>query len=158
MHELTDLRISKELSTFFRNAHENKLDALHDAFISLWSTYGKVDLAAVRSRANHRMIDAHRKSKRTVSLEYDPEAIELVSGDRAVEREESIALREAISELPMTFMQTIQLHFFENRSPGEIALQLHCPRNTVYSNIRRGIELLRKHPVVQKLNYKKVTQ
>lgn len=72
-----------------------------------------------------------------------PERIDALQ-QRALEREEALrAVTEALLGLEEPFKSALLLHFYEERSAGEIAAELGLPVTTVKSRIARGLELLR---------------
>ena len=72
-----------------------------------------------------------------------PERIDALQ-QRAREPEEALrAVTEALLGLEEPFKSALLLHFYEERSAGEIAAELGLPVTTVKSRIARGLELLR---------------
>jgi len=63
------------------------------------------------------------------------------AGERRVAAAE---LEHRISSLPHEYREPIVLHYFESLTHDEVAAALGCPRGTVATRLRRGVERLRE--------------
>ena len=132
-------------------------EATQDIFLNIWlkaSTY-KPDRgeprAWIMSVAHHKIIDAIRSRRRTITV-TDPalyESLDLlpsgqISTEEAVERNlERERILKALSTLPPTQRQVIMLAYFEGYSQSEMAKILQQPLGTVKTRVRLGMQKLR---------------
>jgi RNA polymerase sigma-70 factor (ECF subfamily) len=101
----------------------------------------------------NKRIDMFRKERHPeIELEEGMDvAIDAPAADEAVgDIQRSEIIRTAIADLPSEQRQIIYQAFFEDKSHGEIALDLQLPLGTVKSRIRLGVAKL-KHIVGDKL-------
>ena len=96
--------------------------------------------------ARNRKIDALRRMKRPEpeDLPWGPEA-EPDQADVMTLRQESEKLAEAIAELPEKQRDLIQRAYFGDLSHAQIAEETGLPLGTIKSDIRRGLEKMRRH-------------
>lgn len=127
------------------------LDALHDAYLSLYVAYGRVDLPALVRRTRQRRIDGYRRSRRYESLSYEPSDDSISPDCVAEQRELGNACREAIAKLPSVYRTVIERHYIGGQTPAEIAEHLGCSRDTVYTRLRRARALMHKNPAIAQL-------
>lgn len=146
------MKTESELSLFFSSAERfQKLDAAQDAFVCLWEKHHRVEMPALRRRTRQREIDEHRRwSARRENL-----VTEVIQKGTSIyedveRREMCAALRRAVERLPRRYREICEDLLLE-RSPGEIAVKMQCPKASVYTLIRRAFELLRNDPVVVRL-------
>ena len=96
--------------------------------------------------ARNKRIDALRRERRP---EVDPNDPALVpapeaSADQSVAARQSAArVRTAIRGLPQDQLRVLELHYFEEKSHGDIARELEVPLGTVKSRLRLAIARLR---------------
>jgi RNA polymerase sigma-70 factor, ECF subfamily len=131
-------------------------DVVQEAFLAVWRTSGGYSPARGSVRTwilavvHNRAIDAVRRTGvpgRAVA--GGTEAIEPAdTADRQTEavverREDSRALRSALSELPGEQRRVIELAYFGGFTHSEIAAMLTMPLGTVKGRMRLGLEKLR---------------
>jgi RNA polymerase sigma factor (sigma-70 family) len=70
-----------------------------------------------------------------------------VPADHQVERNDAdvVAVRQAVTDLPLQQRAVIVLRYFAGMSVREVAEVMRCPENTVKTHTRRGLEALRGH-------------
>jgi len=105
--------------------------------------------------ATNEIAQLYRKSKRTIPLTSEVAA--RLSDDRSsdsslLEAEALIARNEkfkqihaALSRLKLKYQSVLTLRYFEDRSIKEIADILDLPENTVKTQLRRGLRLLKEY-------------
>jgi len=123
-------------------------DLTQEVFLGLYQNLHAIRSAShlkhwLRQVTSRRCIDAGRKARlwRFLSLGDAPEpAIEIRLADPAMARR----LQTLVATLPPKLRMTVVLRYQEDLEPSEIAAVLEVPLNTVKSNLRRSLELLRK--------------
>lgn len=88
-------------------------------------------------------IDALRKKKKVVAMSHD--VLENYTDPATIEQDEQLDLLEAMNEIEEKYKTVLLLRFYEDYTIEQIALFLNCPEGTVKTNIRRGLERLRKN-------------
>jgi len=133
-------------------------DIVQDVFVSLWERAASFDAArgsafswAVALTRN-RAIDRLRMRRRRSDLLAESFVADVPSGQSSSEsdtakdlvlKEESVAVRAALSTLPDEQVRALELAFFSGLTQQEIAVQLREPLGTVKARIRRGLLKLR---------------
>lgn len=87
-------------------------------------------------------IDAIRKKKKVVPMSH--EVLENFTESEKNQLDEQMDLLEALKELEEKYKTVLLLRFYEDYTVKEIASFLNCPEGTVKTNIRRGLENLKK--------------
>ncbi len=130
-------------------------DVVQEAFVSLWRSGARYDLARgsvrswVLSVVHHRAIDAFRRESSRTSRNVSDEGLaeRLVATERTeveVERrDEAQQVRSALGELPAEQRQVIELAYFGGFSHSQIAEMLKLPAGTVKGRMRLGLTKLR---------------
>jgi RNA polymerase sigma-70 factor (ECF subfamily) len=129
-------------------------DVVQEAFLSLWRTdsycaeKGSLRtflLGIVRNRA----IDTLRKDRRRSAEAHSDDTViaRLTAADRTdlevEQRDTEHLLRAALTKLPDTQHQALDLAYFGGMTHAEIALRLNEPIGTIKGRIRLGLEKLR---------------
>jgi RNA polymerase sigma-70 factor (ECF subfamily) len=134
-------------------------DIVQDVFLQLWlkaadytPARGSVfSWAATLTR--NRAIDRIRMRRRRAEIVHesaadlpgaDTGAGESTAADALGLREQSTAIRSALTALPHEQRSAIELAFFTGLTQQEIAARLHEPLGTVKARIRRGLLKLRE--------------
>ena len=127
-------------------------DAVHDAFLKLWTGGTQFDAARGSMRGllltitRHTSVDVTRKRarrRRTESAYYNDEAHVTDGPESATERSETAGnLRDALRELPYEQRRAIEAAYFAGRSQREIAASSAVPIGTVKSRMRLGMRKL----------------
>ena len=130
-------------------------EVVQEAFLSLWRSGARYDRTrgSVRSWVlgvvHNRAIDALRRHVAHGARDVPDEGIterlpaaELTDAE-AARREESRAVRSALSALPAEQRQVIELAYFGGFSHSEIATMLEVPLGTVKGRMRLGLEKIR---------------
>ena len=137
---------------------EDAQEVLQEAFVKAWTSAKMFDalrgseVAWLISIARSRGID--RLRARRIRLDREDEAgreISTVSGfvdrtngaDKAIQSEQTVAVRGALSELPDAQRRALELAYFEGLSQSEIATRLSEPLGTVKTRMQLGMKKLR---------------
>src|SRR5689334_18821402 len=134
-------------------------EVLHETFVKAWTSAKMFDavrgseVAWLISIARSRGID--RLRSRRIRYEREDEAgreisihssfVENTTGaDRAIQSEESTAVRGALAELPEAQRIALELAYFEGLSQSEIAQKLSEPLGTIKTRMQLGMKKLRE--------------
>ena len=134
-------------------------EVLQETFVKAWSSAKMFDavrgseVAWLISIARSRGIDRLRSRK--IRYEREDEAgrevsihssfVENTTGaDRAIQSEESRAVRSALLELPEAQRKALELAYFEGLSQSEIAEKLGEPLGTIKTRMQLGMKKLRE--------------
>ena len=137
---------------------EDAQEVLQETFVKAWTSAKMFDalrgseVAYLISIARSRGID--RLRARRIRLDREDEAgreISTVSGfvdrtngaDKAIQSEQTVAVRGALAELPDAQRRALELAYFEGLSHSEIAEREGMPLGTVKTRIRDGVLRLR---------------
>jgi RNA polymerase sigma-70 factor (ECF subfamily) len=141
------MRISSNRET----AEELTLDVFHDVWrrASRYDAANGTVLGWIMNQARSRAIDRLRfeqRKKRVDPLAGDPlEAIETADSHDALElKEQSRALKSALTALTLGERQAIETAFFSELTHAEVAARLNQPVGTVKTRIRSGLHKLRQ--------------
>ena len=125
-------------------------DLVHDVFLQALrslaamrevSRFGPWLAAIARNRAT----DFHRRAKPNDSLDAQPGAAEaLENPQHEITIEESIALLNAVRELPEVYRETLVMRFVEGMTGPEIAAHTGLTHGSVRVNLHRGMQMLRE--------------
>lgn len=118
--------------------HLNKIEAMEDGQIKGW-----LYKVAVNS-----CIDRHRKLKREVLSDVIPDTVS-ISFDELPEatllkREQRMAIRNLVDELPDIYRQPLLLYYFANMGYSDIAKSLNMSEGTIKSRMSRAKAMLAK--------------
>jgi RNA polymerase sigma-70 factor (ECF subfamily) len=134
-------------------------DVVAEVFVSLWCYPEKFDpargtlLAYLRLKARGRSIDMVRsdtaRTRRETSGRPSPQEFD---GDGAlIGAESSLAVREALVQLPAGQREAIVLAFYSGLSYLQVAVRLGIPEGTAKSRIRAGLSRLRQDNALSSL-------
>src|SRR5258706_3488567 len=125
-------------------------DLVHDVFLQALrslaamrevSRFGPWLAAIARNRAT----DFYRRAKPNDSLDDQPRASEaLENPQRKIAIEDSIALLNAVRELPEAYRDTLVMRFVEGMTGPEIAAHTGLTHGSVRVNLHRGMQMLRE--------------
>lgn len=90
---------------------------------------------------NH-AIDALRRKKKVIPMSHD--ILEHFTESDTIKKDEQLDLLEAMNTIETKYKTVLLLRFYEDYSIKQIAKFLNCPEGTVKTNIRRGLESLKK--------------
>lgn len=128
-------------------------DIVSEAFLKLWLVH--TDMQSDTHVANflyrtvrHRAIDRQRALQRRDQLLENLQPVEETEGNQfeaeLVRVEMVHLLAHAVDSLPEKYRQIFELAYHADRSPGEIARILQLNPDTVRSQKRRAIEMIRQ--------------
>ena len=137
---------------------EDAQEVLQEAFVKAWTSAKMFDalrgseVAWLISIARSRGID--RLRARRIRVDREDEAgreISTLSGfvdrtngaDKAIQSEQTVAVRGALAELPEAQRRALELAYFEGLSQSEIAARLSEPLGTVKTRMQLGMKKLR---------------
>jgi RNA polymerase sigma-70 factor, ECF subfamily len=125
-------------------------DLVHDVFLQALrslaamrevSRFGPWLAAIARNRAT----DFHRRAKPHDSLDAQPGAAEaLENPQHEIAVEDSIALLNAVRELPDVYREPLVMRFVEGMTGPEIAAHTGLTHGSVRVNLHRGMQMLRE--------------
>ena len=130
-------------------------EVTQDAFLTLWRKAGQFDaergslstwlMTFVRHRASDALRSGARR-ERSVELEAAADRLEAPARthEEVARREESLAARRLVKELPSDQREVIELAYFGGLSQGEIAAEVGIPLGTVKGRSRLALEKLRR--------------
>ncbi|HEX6160020.1 MAG TPA: sigma-70 family RNA polymerase sigma factor [Thermoanaerobaculia bacterium] len=133
-------------------------EILQEAFVKAWSSARLFDavrgseaawlISIARSRAIDRLRSRRIRSDREhdAGREHYIHASFVENGtamEHAIESEERIAVRAALSHLPVAQRVALELAYFEGLSQSEIAERLHEPLGTIKTRMQLGMKKLR---------------
>ncbi len=125
-------------------------DLVHDVFLRALrslaamrevSRFGPWLAAIARNRAT----DFHRRNKPSDSLESQIATAEVLENPQCkIAIEDSIALLNAVRELPDVYRETLTMRFVEGMTGLEIAAHTGLTHGSVRVNLHRGMQILRE--------------
>jgi RNA polymerase sigma-70 factor (ECF subfamily) len=150
------VRITRSRET----AEELTLDVFHDVWRRA-STYDPANGSVVgwvlnqaRSRAIDRLRYEQRKKRVNGGLQDNQVAVTVGDPQSVFDtKEQSLLLREALSNLNREEMQAIEMAFFSELTHQEVAARLNESLGTIKSRIRSGLSKLRRALVRSVENY-----
>ncbi|MSQ23247.1 MAG: sigma-70 family RNA polymerase sigma factor [Chloroflexi bacterium] len=133
-------------------------DVLQEVFLKLWRQPEAYDpdrgslSSWLMSVAHHRAIDFLRRQK-TRSEQQFPETwpdtgaladeTELNLSEAAGQKETAVAIKRALTQIPVAQRQAIEMAFFQGKTHAEISAELGEPLGTAKTRIRLGMRKLR---------------
>ncbi|NLI69132.1 MAG: sigma-70 family RNA polymerase sigma factor [Bacilli bacterium] len=143
------LKIAKQLVSDPLEAE----DICHDIFLEVFEKPGEYDDAKGTVKAwlavktKHRSIDRLRKKKPVLVRKLEQlDTKEAVKTELEVLKSlEKNVLLEALAHLPEKQREVIYGAYFENKTQTELARTLNKPLGTIKSNVRYGLNNLRKY-------------
>jgi len=138
---------------------EDAQEVLQEAFVKAWSNAKMFDplrgsevawlISIARSRGIDRLrarrIRADRENDAGREISIHSSFVESATGaDSAIQSQERIAVRGALSELPEAQRISLELAYFEGLSQSEIAERLGQPLGTVKTRMQLGMKKLRE--------------
>ena len=134
-------------------------DATQDVFLAAWRSRERYRPEAgtltgwLVGIARFKVIDILRADGRQPTLLADPQAA--AGGEQVFDRSvdeaavtdiaERMLVAEALDELSDRAREMVRLSFFEDLTHAQIAERTEVPLGTVKSDIRRGLEQMRRH-------------
>jgi RNA polymerase sigma-70 factor (ECF subfamily) len=165
LYNRTYLTIFRFLFCMLSGDREEAEDITCETYIRAWKNrhhfHGNEDdaLRWLFTISRHLVIDAHRWKKRhakaqDVSLDEDQEAILFSSLDDSLEkqltdREQFTCLWKALQSLPDNRRELVVLRYILGWQVKEIATYMRKKENTVSVNIRRCMDELRNHIIME---------
>lgn len=138
---------------------EEAEDLTQEAFVSLWQrqqydsergNLGSYLATYIRSRALDRVRVRHNRLRilRHFQQQIQPKHPAETPLDAASQQERSQQIRDALSQLPATEREVLEIAYFEGYSQSKIAKRLGIPLGTVKTRSRKGLVRLRNlmHP------------
>jgi len=137
---------------------EDAQEVLQEAFVKAWTSAKMFDalrgseVAWLISIGRSRGIDRLRARRIRVNREDEAgREVLTVSGfvdrtngaDKAIQSEQTVAVRGALAELPDAQRRALELAYFEGLSQSEIAARLSEPLGTVKTRMQLGMKKLR---------------
>lgn len=136
-------------------------DVVCDTFVSLWNNRGSIEIKTsrrdylIRSLIN-RCIDLYRREKnqKNKNVSIDDEQgitcntladLDQDPLDYLLTREQQEQLEQAIERLPSRYRETFKLICIDEMSYNETAAIMHISKNTVKSNLRDAMRILREY-------------
>jgi RNA polymerase sigma-70 factor (ECF subfamily) len=120
-------------------------DLLHDVFLEIWRTAGdyQPERGSVRTwllvRARSRSLDRRRRTRHATGDASEALA-DLGSTPPSAEQ---LTLRSAVTRLPHSLRELLELGYYAGMSSSEIAATLEIPLGTVKSRVARALAELR---------------
>lgn len=125
-------------------------DIVSESFVKLWANMSHIQEFAIRryllQTVRNACIDYLRTQKEFFPVEECHTLADLDENplDYLISREDESRVLTAIKELPQRYQETLNLRNFEKLKYNEIAQKMNISVNTVKSNLREAILILRK--------------
>lgn len=125
-------------------------DIVSESFVKMWANMSHVQEFAIRKyllqTVRNACIDYLRSQKDFFAIEECYTLADLGEDplDYLITREDEIRVLTAINELPGRYRETLRLRNYEKLKYSEIAEKMDLSVNTVKSNLREAIGILRK--------------
>ncbi|MDP2292409.1 MAG: sigma-70 family RNA polymerase sigma factor [Actinomycetota bacterium] len=125
-------------------------DVTQEVFITAWRQRHRFDpergvLAGwLVGIARNKVLETLRRRQLHLIDDHDAAAPEIVSPDSVGALADRMLLADALGELPVRMQRLISMAFHEELTHAEIAARTGLPLGTVKSDIRRGLERLRR--------------
>lgn len=130
---------------------ERANDVTQEVFLSAWKARDRFDpakgnLAAwLTGIAKNRIIDAVRAEKRHSDRRAPETTDDLPTESDAEKLGDKMLVADALRTLPERSRTVLTLHYFEDLTHPQIAERTQLPLGTVKSDIRRGLDRIRRH-------------
>ena len=125
-------------------------DIVSESFVKLWANMENIQELAIRiyllQTVKNACIDYLRVQKDFFPVEECHTLADLDENplEYLISQEDESRITAAISELPQRYQETLKLRSFEKLKYSEIAQKMDISVNTVKSNLREAILILRK--------------
>lgn len=125
-------------------------DIVSESFVKLWANKTHIQEYAIRKyllqTVRNACIDYLRTQKEFFPVEecYTLADLDENPLDYLISREDEARVLTAIKELPQRYQETLKLRNYEKLKYSEIAQKMDISINTVKSNLREAIHILRK--------------
>jgi len=125
-------------------------DLVHDVFLQALRSLAAMREASrfgpwLAAIARNRATDFHRRAKPSDSLDDQPGSLDALENPRReIAHEDSIALLNAVRELPDVYRETLVMRFVEGMTGPEIAAHTGLTHGSVRVNLHRGMQILRE--------------
>jgi RNA polymerase sigma-70 factor (ECF subfamily) len=127
-------------------------DVTQEVYVAAWRSRERYRPEAgtltgwVMGIAKYKVIDALRASGRRPQLDDGAEPEDHGEAEEGIEAmSQRMLIAEALSELPDRARQAVELAFWSDLTHNEISDRTGIPLGTVKSDIRRGLDRMRRH-------------
>lgn len=127
-------------------------DATQEVFLAAWKSRERFRADAgslvgwLMGIARYKVIDLYRVELRNPLASEQAQSIEVGADSVAIEQTaQRMLISEALSALPDRSQEMVRRAFFDDQTHAQIAERYGIPLGTVKSDIRRGLERLRRH-------------
>jgi len=131
---------------------ERAADATQEVFLAAWKSRERFRPEAgtlagwLLGIARYKVIDVYRVESRNPLAGEESNRPEVGSDHEALEATaQRMLVADALSKLPERQKQMVGLAFYQDMTHSQIAEEFGLPLGTVKSDIRRGLERLRRH-------------
>ena len=130
---------------------ERAKDVTQEVFLSAWRARERYNPekgrlgAWLMGIARNRVIDNVRSEKRHSDRRADEDTIELSTEAEVDKMSDKMLVADALRELPERSREVIMLAYFHDLTHPQIAERTNIPLGTVKSDIRRGLQRIRRH-------------
>lgn len=130
---------------------ERAKDVTQEVFLSAWRARERYNPekgrlgAWLMGIARNRVIDNVRSEKRHSDRRADEDTIELSTEAEVDKMSDKMLVADALKELPERSREVIMLAYFHDLTHPQIAERTNIPLGTVKSDIRRGLQRIRRH-------------
>ena len=130
---------------------ERAKDVTQEVFLSAWRARERYNPekgrlgAWLMGIARNRVIDNVRSEKRHSDRRADEDTIELSTEAEVDKTSDKMLVADALKELPERSREVIMLAYFHDLTHPQIAERTNIPLGTVKSDIRRGLQRIRRH-------------
>lgn len=140
------------LAKKFTDSHEDAEDAAQDIFLDLWKCAARFDkqksseIGFIALVSKRRLIDNYRKTKKFSNAENYDES-ELSSNNSVEVLDFGFDVKDVmvkLNNLKPAQKNMIKMAFYDGISHVEISRLTETPLGTVKSNIRRGLQIIKK--------------
>jgi RNA polymerase sigma-70 factor (ECF subfamily) len=125
-------------------------DLVHDVFLQALRSLAAMREASrfgpwLAAIARNRATDFHRRTQPNDSLDAQPGTAEALENPQLeIAIEDSIALLNAVRDLPDVYRETLVMRFVEGMTGPEIAAHTGLTHGSVRVNLYRGMQMLRE--------------
>ena len=130
---------------------ERAKDVTQEVFLSAWRARERYNPekgrlgAWLMGIARNRVIDNVRSEKRHSDRRADEDTVELSTEAEVDKTSDKMLVADALKELPERSREVIMLAYFHDLTHPQIAERTNIPLGTVKSDIRRGLQRIRRH-------------